>query len=73
MRRYNLFLRAYTKVLSSRFNNSEKGATSHAIVHRALWEYLTEVNGLDDETEREKLRRETFEGSDFPRLLTAYV
>ncbi|TDL19020.1 ARM repeat-containing protein [Rickenella mellea] len=44
------------------FNNPDKGAISHAIVHRALWEYLTEVNHVDDETEREKMKRETFEG-----------
>ncbi|KAJ8502883.1 hypothetical protein ONZ45_g11351 [Pleurotus djamor] len=43
------------------FNNSDKGAVSHAIVHRALWEYMTTVNELDDESEREKLRREVFE------------
>lgn len=43
------------------FNNSDKGAVAHAIVHRALWEYLDAVNGLEDEAEREKLRREMFE------------
>lgn len=46
---------------SLRFNNSDKGAVSHAIVHRALWEYITAVNDLEDETEREKQRREIFE------------
>lgn len=44
-----------------RFNNSDKGAVTHAIVHRALWEYLLAVNETSDEAEREKLRREMFE------------
>ncbi|KAF7419498.1 pumilio domain member 6 [Pleurotus ostreatus] len=43
------------------FNNSDKGAVSHAIVHRALWEYISAVNELSDEAEREKQRREMFE------------
>ncbi|KAI0916483.1 hypothetical protein AcV5_002965 [Taiwanofungus camphoratus] len=43
------------------FNNSDKGAVAHAIVHRALWEYLSAVNSLVDEPEQEKLRREMFE------------
>lgn len=48
-------------MVSVRFNNSDKGAVSHAIVHRVLWEYLVAINDLEDETEREKLRREMFE------------
>jgi pumilio homology domain family member 6 len=44
-----------------RFNNPDKGAVTHAIVHRALWEYLLAVNDTSDEVEREKLRREMFE------------
>ncbi|KXN85890.1 Pumilio homology domain family member 6 [Leucoagaricus sp. SymC.cos] len=43
------------------FNNPDKGAVTHAVVHRALWEYLTAINSLSDEAEREKLRREIFE------------
>jgi hypothetical protein len=43
------------------FNNPDKGAITHAIVHRALWEYLQAVNDLPEEEEREKLRREMFE------------
>ncbi|EMD36246.1 hypothetical protein CERSUDRAFT_115203 [Gelatoporia subvermispora B] len=43
------------------FNNPDKGAISHAIVHRALWEYLTAVNDIENEEEQEKLRREIFE------------
>ncbi|KAF9804283.1 hypothetical protein IEO21_09437 [Rhodonia placenta] len=47
--------------LMSIFNNPDKGAVSHAIVHRALWEYLSTVNTIEDEAEQEKLRREIFE------------
>ncbi|THH10377.1 hypothetical protein EW146_g8387 [Bondarzewia mesenterica] len=43
------------------FNNPEKGSIRHAIVHRALLEYLMEINELQDEDEREKLRKEMFE------------
>ena len=43
-----------------RFNNSDKGAVSHAIVHRVLWEYLSAVNDME-EAEAEKFRREMFE------------
>ncbi|EJD08526.1 ARM repeat-containing protein [Fomitiporia mediterranea MF3/22] len=42
-------------------NNPDKGAISHAIFHRALLEYLLQVNELDDEALQEKLRREIFE------------
>ena len=34
---------------------------SHAIVHRATWEYLAMVSEIDDEAEAEKLRWEIFE------------
>lgn len=43
------------------FNNSDKGSVSHAIVHRALWEYLVAINDLEDEAERDKVRRNIFE------------
>jgi pumilio family protein 6 len=43
------------------FNNSDKGAITHAIVHRVLWEYLAAVNDLPDEAEQERLRREVFD------------
>lgn len=53
--------------LLCRFNNPDKGAITHSIVHRALWEYLTALNdpsvSPSDETEREKMRREIFEKS----------
>ncbi|KAI0316198.1 ARM repeat-containing protein [Amylostereum chailletii] len=55
-------LGALKENLESVFNNSEKGSVRHAIVHRALWEYLSEVNELPDAADREKLRREMLEG-----------
>ncbi|KAG8693177.1 pumilio domain member 6, partial [Ceratobasidium sp. 395] len=45
------------------FNNPDKGAVPHAIVHRVLWEYLAELAILE-ETEKEeagRLRRELFD------------
>ncbi|KAH7923040.1 ARM repeat-containing protein [Leucogyrophana mollusca] len=45
--------------LTTIFNNPDKGAITHAITHRALWEYLSAVN--DVEAEREPLRKEIFE------------
>ncbi|KJA17660.1 hypothetical protein HYPSUDRAFT_191994 [Hypholoma sublateritium FD-334 SS-4] len=42
------------------FNNSDKGAVTHAVVHRALWEYLSAVNTFE-ESEQEKLRHEMFD------------
>ncbi|KAF9235950.1 armadillo-type protein [Melanogaster broomeanus] len=54
-------LAALKENLTTIFNNPDKGAITHAVVHRALWEYLTAVNGTEDESEREKLRREIFE------------
>ncbi|EPS98150.1 hypothetical protein FOMPIDRAFT_1061485 [Fomitopsis schrenkii] len=47
--------------LTTIFNNPDKGAVSHAIVHRALWEFLSAVASVEDEAEQEKLRREMFE------------
>lgn len=44
-----------------RFNNPDKGAITHAIVHRALWEYIVAIGENADEAEREKQRREIFE------------
>ncbi|KAI0635454.1 ARM repeat-containing protein [Trametes polyzona] len=43
------------------FNNPDKGAVAHAIVHRATWEYLAAVSEMEDAEEAEKLRREIFE------------
>ncbi|KAF8996016.1 puf family RNA-binding protein [Cyathus striatus] len=54
-------LTALKENLETIFNNPDKGAITHAIVHRALWEYLNTVNTLPDEAEQEKLRREAFE------------
>ncbi|KAI1798466.1 ARM repeat-containing protein [Ganoderma leucocontextum] len=47
--------------LATIFNNPDKGAISHAIVHRATWEYLAAVSEVEDEVEAEKLRRGIFE------------
>lgn len=41
-------------------NNPDKGAVTHSIVHKALLEYLTEINKLG-EVEAEKARREIFD------------
>lgn len=41
-------------------NNPEKGAVTHAIFHRVILEYLTEIRLLPEE-EEEKLRREIFD------------
>lgn len=54
-------LNAVKENLTTVFNNSDKGAVSHAIVHRVLWEYLSVVNELEDEADKEKARREMFE------------
>ncbi|KAG6884585.1 hypothetical protein C0993_009787 [Termitomyces sp. T159_Od127] len=54
-------LNALKENLCTIFNNPDKGAVTHAVVHRALWEYLSALNDVSDETEREKLRREMFE------------
>ncbi|EJD45619.1 ARM repeat-containing protein [Auricularia subglabra TFB-10046 SS5] len=43
------------------FNNPEKGAVSHAIVHHALLEYLQGVSTLSSADDREKLRHDIFE------------
>ncbi|KAG1830439.1 armadillo-type protein [Suillus variegatus] len=54
-------LAALKENLTTIFNNSDKGAITHAIVHRALLEYLAAINDTEDESEREKLRKEIFE------------
>lgn len=55
----------YRTLTRYRFNNSDKtNGITYAIVHRALWEYLSAINEstiVPSETEREKLRREMFE------------
>ncbi|KAK7052431.1 PUM-HD domain-containing protein [Favolaschia claudopus] len=47
--------------LVSIFDNSDKGAVTHAVVHRALWEYIVAVNESPDQVEGEKQLREIFE------------
>ncbi|KAI0056139.1 ARM repeat-containing protein [Artomyces pyxidatus] len=54
-------LSSLKETLVNIFNNPDKGSVRHAIVHRALLEYLMEVNETEDEAEREKLRREILE------------
>ncbi|CAE6502591.1 unnamed protein product [Rhizoctonia solani] len=56
-------LSAVAEALMQIFNNPDKGAVSHAIVHRVLWEYLNELALLEesDKEEIEKLRRELFD------------
>ncbi|KAI6004365.1 armadillo-type protein [Pisolithus orientalis] len=54
-------LSAVKENLTTIFNNPDKGTVTHAIVHRALWEYLATIHDVEDESEREKLRREIFE------------
>ncbi|KAJ3748196.1 armadillo-type protein [Lentinula raphanica] len=46
------------------FNNPDKGAVRHAIVHSATWEYLdalARMQDTDDVKEADKLRRDLFE------------
>jgi pumilio family protein 6 len=47
--------------LCCRFNNPEKGPIRHAIVHRALWEYLSEIARISNDGEREKMYNGIFE------------
>ncbi|KAF8914491.1 armadillo-type protein [Mucidula mucida] len=47
--------------LISIFNNPDKGAVTHAVVHRALWEYIAAVNEIPEDEEREKQFREIYE------------
>ncbi|QRW07626.1 pumilio homology domain family member 4 [Ceratobasidium sp. AG-Ba] len=42
--------------LMSIFNNPDKGAVSHAIVHRVLWEYLAELALIEESRKRERWR-----------------
>lgn len=51
-----------------RLNNPEKGAVTHAVVHRALGEYLSSLVELENESEREKLWKEIFEAYDLEHL-----
>ncbi|KAJ7025570.1 armadillo-type protein [Mycena alexandri] len=54
-------LASMKEALTSIFNNSDKGAVTHAVVHRALWEYIVAVNSSSDEADAEKQLREIFE------------
>ncbi|KIY50223.1 puf family RNA-binding protein [Fistulina hepatica ATCC 64428] len=59
--RRDRILSAVKDNLASIFNNSDKGAVSHAIVHRVLWEYVCAVNSLQSSSEPEKRFWEIFE------------
>ena len=52
---------SHSLIVRHRFNNPDKGAITHAIVHRALWAYVLALEHVSDETEREKLHREIYE------------
>ncbi|KAF8703654.1 hypothetical protein RHS03_06195, partial [Rhizoctonia solani] len=56
-------LASVAETLMQIFNNPDKGAVSHSIVHRVLWEYLNELALLEDsdKEEVERLRRELFD------------
>ncbi|KAI9464766.1 armadillo-type protein [Russula earlei] len=42
-------------------NKSDKGPLRHVIVHRAFWEYLSEIAQISDDREREKMYYAIFE------------
>ncbi|KAF8671507.1 hypothetical protein RHS04_08295 [Rhizoctonia solani] len=56
-------LASVAETLMQIFNNPDKGAVSHSIVHRVLWEYLNELALLEDSDKEdvERLRRELFD------------
>ncbi|ELU37467.1 puf family RNA-binding protein [Rhizoctonia solani AG-1 IA] len=56
-------LASVAETLMQIFNNPDKGAVSHSIVHRVLWEYLNELTLLEDSDKEdvERLRRELFD------------
>ncbi|KAL1731304.1 armadillo-type protein [Schizophyllum commune] len=54
-------LTAVRENLEAIFNNPDKGALTHAIVHRALWEYVAAVIAHPDRALSEKLYREAFD------------
>ncbi|EJT99624.1 puf family RNA-binding protein [Dacryopinax primogenitus] len=64
-------LSAVQENLMTIFNNPDKGAASLSIVHKATWEYLSELCGLPDEAEQERLRREVFDNCQ--ELLAEFV
>ncbi|KAI0045954.1 ARM repeat-containing protein [Auriscalpium vulgare] len=54
-------LSALKENLLNIFNNPDKGSVRHAIVHKALLEYLTAVNETEGEAEQQRLRLEMLE------------
>lgn len=59
-------------LIHHRLNNPEKGSVTHAVVHRALWEYLSSLIELENEAEREKSWKEIFEAYGFRHPLWAW-
>ncbi|KZT52352.1 ARM repeat-containing protein [Calocera cornea HHB12733] len=64
-------LSAVQENLMTIFNNPDKGAASFLIVHKATWEYLSELVELPDEDERDRLRKELFDNCQ--ELLAEFV
>ena len=60
----------HSSLTLSRLNNSDKGAVSHSIFHRALWEFLAQVSDLADDEALEKLQRSVFEEYVFFELIS---
>ncbi|TIC24622.1 ARM repeat-containing protein [Wallemia mellicola] len=50
--------------LQSIFEHSDKGAVSHSIVHRALWEYMSSLEFVYGEVEADKKRKSLLEDCD---------
>lgn len=56
-------LKSVRESLQQVLDNPDKGAVRHALVHRALWEYLSALPTLPDQEEAAKLRAELLEGA----------
>ncbi|KAG8911883.1 pumilio domain member 6 [Tulasnella sp. 417] len=54
-------MNALKSSLTRIFDNPDKGAVGHPVVHRALWEYLQEVSRLPTPEDQTKARNEMFE------------
>ncbi|VDB96259.1 unnamed protein product [Peniophora sp. CBMAI 1063] len=56
-------LKSVRESLQQVLDNPDKGAVRHALVHRALWEYLAALPALPDQAEASKLRAELLDGA----------
>ncbi|KZV70153.1 ARM repeat-containing protein [Peniophora sp. CONT] len=56
-------LKSVRESLQQVLSNPDKGAVRHALVHRALWEYLSALPTLPDQDEATKLRAELLESA----------